>query len=265
LPDALEARAAAAQARYELASIQGLEETAHGALATVLGVSPTVPFRVQDVTGAAVATAPFFPTIDEPIQALMARALSQRPDLLVQLAHIEAADATIRQARAAFKPVVAVSGDWGHSNGIGQQRGDPEVHSSIYPYQAQVKLNWNIFDGGARRSEVARAVSEKGEAQAQILASRDQIENEIWTAYSHVKTARELQGAADELLEAAERSYTAATESFQAGVRTFIDVTSAQRDLARARTARVTARVQLLMSMADLAFRTGDPIPAAQH
>jgi outer membrane protein TolC len=54
-------------------------------------------------------------------------------------------------------------------------------------------------------------------------------------------------------------------EAFQAGVRTFLDVTSAQRDLARARTAQVTARVQLLTSTADLAFRAGDSIPAAQH
>jgi hypothetical protein len=38
--------------RYELASIRGLEEIAHGALATVLGVAPSVPLRVEDVSEA---------------------------------------------------------------------------------------------------------------------------------------------------------------------------------------------------------------------
>lgn len=260
LPDVLEARAATAQARYELASIQGLEETAHGALATVLGISPTIPFRVQDVT-----SVPTSEAIAEPVQTVIERALAQRPDLLAQVARLQAADAEIRQARAAYKPVLAFGGEWGHTNAIGQQKGGPEVHSAIFPYQAQFKLSWNIFDGGARHGEVARAVSGKREAQSQVAAARDRIENEIWTAYSRLKTAQAQQAAADALLEAANQSYSAATEAFQAGVRTFIDVTSAQRDLARARTARVTARVQLLNSMADLAFRAGDPIPAAQH
>ena len=44
LPDVLEARAATAQAQYELASVQGLEEIARGALATILGVSPAACF-----------------------------------------------------------------------------------------------------------------------------------------------------------------------------------------------------------------------------
>jgi outer membrane protein TolC len=260
LPDALEARAAAAQARYELASIQGLEEIAHGALATVLGVPPAIPFRIQDVSGVPVPKA-----IDEPVQTVMERAITQRPDLMAQVANVVATDAAIRQARSAYNPVLTFSGSWGHTNAIGEQKLDPEVHSAIYPYQAQLTLSWNIFDGGARQNEVARAASEKREAQAQVTASRDQIQNEIWTSWSKLKTAQAQQEAADALLEAASQSYSAAMEAFQAGVRTFIDVTSAQRDLARARTAQVTARVQLLTSMADLAFRTGDSIPAAQH
>lgn len=46
LPDALEARASAAEAQYELASVQGLEEVARGGLATALGVTPTSGFRI---------------------------------------------------------------------------------------------------------------------------------------------------------------------------------------------------------------------------
>ena len=52
LPDVLEARATTAQAQYELASIQGLEAIARGALATVLGASPTGMFRIEDVSKA---------------------------------------------------------------------------------------------------------------------------------------------------------------------------------------------------------------------
>lgn len=261
LPDVLEARSAAAQARYELASIQGLVEIERGTLATILGASPALEFRVQDD----VSQVPSPQAIEEPVQTIMARALSQRPDLLAQIARVRETDAEIKQARSAYLPVLSFSSSFGHTNAFGEQRLDPLVHSSIYPYQLQLSAKWNIFEGGARYYETARVTAEKSEAQAQVAAARDQIENEIWTSYSRLKIAQRQQEAADALLEAADQSYAAAMESFQAGVRTFIDVTTAQRDLARARTARVSARVQLLTSMADLAYRAGDPIQAERH
>jgi len=261
LPDVLEARAATAQEQYELASIQGLEAIARGALATVLGASPTGTFRIEDVS-----KAPMPAAAEDPIESVVERAIGQRPDLQAQMALARFADAEINKARSALYPEISFSGDWGHSNGFGQQKNfGPSAQSAIYPYQAQIKITWNVFDGGARRNALALARSEFQEARAQVTLSRDQIENEVWASYTNLKTAQRQQDAANALLEAAQQSYAAATEAFQAGVRTFIDVTTAQRSLARARTAQTTARVQLLSSFADLAFRVGDPTQASQH
>jgi len=261
LPDVLEARATTAQAQYELASIQGLEEIARGALATVLGASPTRMFRIEDVS-----KAPMSVSMEEPMEASVERAIGQRPDLRAQMALIQSADAEIKKARSALYPEISVSGDWGHSNGFGQQKDfGPSAQSAIFPYQAQIRITWNIFDGGARSNALALARSASQEARAQATLSRDEIENQVWTSYSNLKTAQKQQEAANALLEAAQQSYAAATEAFQAGVRTFIDVTTSQRGLARARTAQVTARIHLLSSMATFAFQAGDPIQTAQH
>jgi outer membrane protein TolC len=260
LPDVLEARAETAQARYELASIHGLEDIAHGVLANVLGVAPSVAFRVEDVS-----KAPLPATVEQSVQTIIARALTQRPDLLAEVARVRSADAAIRAARSAYYPMFGVSGDWGHRNSYGSQNFNPAISSHVYPYSAQLNLSWTIFDGGSRRNELARAEAERGEAKARTAISRDQIENEIWTAYSNLKTAQDRREAAGALLQAAEQSYSAATRSFQAGVRTFIDVTTAQRDLARARTTEAGARIEVLIALADLAFRAADPIGAAQH
>lgn len=260
LPDVLEARAATAQAQFELASIRGLEEIAHGVLATTIDAAPSAPFQVADVS-----KGPLPSTVNEIVEVVMDRALRQRPDLLAQIARIRSASAEIRSARSAYYPRLSFSGEWGHRNSYGSQNFNPTIPSQIYPYTAQLNLSWTVFDAGARRNQLERAEAQYGQAQAQAAFSRDQIENEIWTSYSNLTTARRQQEAADALLAAAEQSYSAATESFQAGVRTFIDVTTAQRELARARTAQAAARVQVLTSLADLAFRAGDPIRAAQH
>jgi outer membrane protein TolC len=260
LPDVLEARAATAQVRYELASIRGLEDIAHGVLANVLGMAPSVPFRVEDVS-----KAPLPETVEQSVQTIIARALTQRPDLLAEVAHLRSTDAAILEAHSAYYPTFSFSGDWGHRNSYGSQNFNPIISSHIYPYSAQLNLSWTIFDGGSRRNELARAEAQRGEAKARVAVSRNQIENEIWTAYCNLKTAQDRRAAADALLQAAEQSYSAATRSFQAGVRTFIDVTTAQRDLARARTAEAAARIEVLIALADLAFRAADPIRAAQH
>jgi outer membrane protein len=260
LPDVLEARATSAEAQYELTSIKGLEQISRGGLATVLGVSPAAEFAVADMSKTIAPEA-----LEAPVQTVMLRALAQRPDFLSQIAQLRTADADIAEARAAYYPVLSVSAEWGHRNSYGTQLNGPWVSSQIYPYSAQLDFHWTIFDGGARRNELKRAEAQQKEAEASATAARDQIENEVWTSYSNLKTAEARQEAAAALLESAQKSYDAATEAFQAGVRTFIDVTSAQRQLARARSAQAVARIEVLNGLADLAFHAGDPIPGAER
>lgn len=258
LPDVLETRAASAQARYELASVQSLEQVARGVLATILGVAPSSSFHIQQIANLSPAQA-----IEEPVQTAIERALLQRPDLLAQAEHLRAAAAQVKEARSAYYPALSFSGNWGHSNGFGAQDFGPTVRSSIYPYQAQFKLSWDVFDGGARRNDLARAESSRREAQSQLANLRDQVEDEVWSSYYDVKAAQAQEDAAEALFQAADQSYQAATQAYQLGVRTLIDVLNAQRDLARARTAQVTARTELLTRLADFASRVGDLLQGA--
>jgi outer membrane protein TolC len=82
----------------------------------------------------------------------------------------------------------------------------------------------------------------------------------VWTAYTNLVTAFRQREAATALLEAATQSYAAALESYGFGVRNLLDVTAAQKVLAQARSTDVLARTQVLSTLADLAFRTGDAI-----
>jgi outer membrane protein len=60
------------------------------------------------------------------------------------------------------------------------------------------------------------------------------------------------------LLTASQQSYEAAHESYGYGVRSLLDVVSAQKALAQARSEDIFARTNLLLQATDLAFRTGD-------
>ena len=123
-------------------------------------------------------------------------------------------------------------------------------------------LNWTVLEGGARRNRLAQAEAHIRQAKAEVSATRDRIEDQVWTAYSNLNTAFRQRQAASELVTSATQSYSAALESYNYGVRNLLDVTSAQKVLAQARSTDILARTQVLAALADVAFRTGDAIQA---
>ena len=252
LPDVLEARSATAQAEYDLQSVLGAEEIARGDLATVLGTHPTVVIHVQPLGQLAIPES-LGTSVDQEID----RAFAQRPDLMQQMAEIRRANAGVKEARAAFYPNLHLDVRPSVQSLYALQQTLPWAHRADLEGSLSVNLRWTVFDGGARKNNLTKAEANVRAAEAQVSASRDQIADEVWGAYSNVKTALRQRQAAIALLAAASQSYAAALESYNYGVRSFLDVTAAQRTLAQARSTDVSARTQVLTTLVDLAFGTG--------
>src|SRR5271170_4795819 len=255
LPDVLEARSATAQAEYELQAVLGAEQIAQGDLATSLGTSPTIAILVQPLKDLPIPDA-----IADSVEAVIDRALTQRPDLMQQVAQIRSANARVKEARSVFYPVMNVSARPAGQSLYGLQQTFPWGHTAGLGGELALSVNWTVFDGGARRNSLAQAQANERAAQAQVNTARDQIADQVWAAYSNLNTAFRQHKAAESLLEASSKSYDAALESYNYGLRNFLDVTAAQHTLAQARSADVFARTQVLAAFVDLAFRTGDAV-----
>jgi outer membrane protein len=252
LPDVLEARSATAQQQYDLQAALGAEEIARGDLAAALGTRATVAIHVQPISQLSIPE-----SIGDSVDQAIDRAFEQRPDLMQQMAEIRRANASVKETRTAFYPTVTFSASPIAQSLYGLQQTLPWARTADLLGGLSVNLNWTLFDGGARKNNLARAEANARAAEAQVSASRDQIANEVWRAYSNVRTALRQRQAAIALLEAASQSYAAALESYNYGVRSFLDVTAAQRTLAQARSSDVLARTQVLTNLVDLAFGTG--------
>src|ERR1700740_2207108 len=255
LPDVLEARSATAQAEYELQAVLGVEEIAHGNLATALGTTPPIAIRVQPLRELTIPS-----TIDDTVNSVMDRALAQRPDLLQRVADVQAAKARVKEARASYYPSLNFTASPTAQSLYGLQQQLPWGQTAGLAGGMAFSLNWTVFDGRARKNRLAQAEANVHEAEAQIHVSRDQIANEVWAAYSDLNTALRQREAAIALLEATGRSYDAALESYNYGLRNLLDLTAAQRTLAQARSTDVFARTRVLTTLAALAFRAGDSI-----
>jgi outer membrane protein len=256
-PDVLEATAARAQADYDLQSAVGAEDIARGNLATVMGLPAGTVIGVQGIHELSTPTA-MVDSVDQEID----RAFAQRPELLEQVARVRAANASIKQARSTYFPTLGFSGDGGLARAYGQQDLLPGSYAQGETWAVGLQLKWTLFDGGRREHDVAQAKAERAAALAGIDALRDQIGDEVWASYANMKTALRQQQAAASLLIASDQSYEAARESYGYGVRNLLDVVSAQKTLAQARSEDILARTQLLLQVSDLAFRTADLIQA---
>ncbi len=256
-PDVLEARSATAQAQFDLQSAIGAGEIARGDLAAALGTSASVAVKVEPVTSLSTPA-----SMNDTVEQLIDRALQQRPDLLQQVADLRVREAAVKEAHAAYYPKLTVGAIAGQQYLYGFQEQLPSTQTSLFAGSAAATLNWTIFDGGARRSNLAQAEANGRATAAQIDSTRNQISDEVWRAYSNVKTALRQRQAATSLLQSAEESYSAALEAYNYGVRNLLDVTNAQRVLAQARSTDITASTQVLTTLADLAFRTGDLLRA---
>jgi outer membrane protein len=260
LPDVLEARSATAQAEYDLQSVLGAEQIARGDLATAVGDRASLTLNVQPLD-----QLPMPNSISDTVDAAIDRALSQRPDLMQQVAEIRSADARVKEERAAYFPTLSFAVSPAEQALYGYQSPYPSTHTTELGGAMSVGLQWTVFDGGARKNKLLEARANVREAEAQAKVKGNQIADEVWTAYSNLNTALRQRQAAVALLEAASQSYDAALQSYNYGVRSLLDVTAAQRTLAQARSADVFARTQVLTSFAGVAFRTGDSIQSTRR
>jgi len=253
IPDVLNARAETSQAVFDRESADGDEKIARVTLTEEVGVEPS-----PDITIDAAASAPLPSELATSIDALINRAIADRPDLAAQVAEIRAADDAIRAARAEYWPQITLQGsaaqtsiwptaDYGQLGNVSQPT-----------WAGALNIQWRIFDGGERKNEVAKAESKKREAQNELREKRDQATREVWTAYISFRTALRKQQAAVALLESASASYFASLDAYKYGVKNLIDVVTAERQLAQARLSSVSARSQLFLEAVDLEFVTGN-------
>jgi outer membrane protein len=254
-PDVLEVRSATAQAEYDLQAILGAEEIARGDLASAIGASAATVIQVQSLD-----QIPSRESIGDTVDQAINRALEQRPDLMQQVAEIQSENARVQEARAAYYPALTLNVTPAIPSLYGLQSPYPWSHTADLVGELRFDLQWTVFDGGARKNRVAQAQADVHAAEARVNVKRNQIADQVWTAYSNLNTAFRQRQSAVALLEASSQSYNAALQSYGYGVRNLLDVTAAQRTLAQARSADVLARTQVLTAFAELAFRTGDSI-----
>ena len=253
LPDVLNARAETSQAVFDEESADGDEKIARVTLTEAVGADPS-----PDIVIDGQRSAPLPESLTMSIEALIDRAMENRPELMAQTLRIRSAEARIRAARAEYKPQIVLSGS------AAQTAVWPAAdHGQLGPaneptWSVALGVHWRIFDGGSRKNELLIAESKRREAEDELTVEHDRTTREVWTAYIGFRTALRKHDAAVALLESANASYSASLDAYKYGVKNLVDVVTAEKQLAQARLSSVSARSELFLEAVNLEFATGN-------
>jgi outer membrane protein len=253
LPDVLNARAETSQAAFDLEAADGDENIARVTLAEAIGVEPSPNIAID-----AQKNAPLPDALVLPIDELIERAMADRPDLAAQVSEIRAADDEVRSAKAEYRPKIVLSADGAQTAVWPTADNGLLGYANIPTWTASVGIEWKIFDGGARKNELAIAESKSREARDELTEKHDRAQREVWTAFIAFRTARRQEQAAIALLDSASVSYSASLDAYKYGVKNLVDVVTAEKQLALARLSSVSARSQLFLQAVQLEFATGN-------
>jgi multidrug efflux system outer membrane protein len=240
----LDVRTAEAQlltARFNLSSARLQRARAENALVLLVGqplpadLPPPRPLDAQELLS------------DLP-PGIPSEVLLRRPDILAAEHALQAANATIGAARAAFFPSISLTGFRGSSSG--ELDGLLGTGSGLWSFAPQIRLP--IFAGGALRASLDAATVRKS-----IQVAR--YERAIQAAFREVADALLARAALDEQLEAQrarvaaeQRRYELSELRYAKGVDSYLGVLQAQRDLFAAQQILIQSRLARLTNLVAL-------------
>jgi multidrug efflux system outer membrane protein len=244
--DVARAETELATTEAELASLSRRRMELENAIAILVGESPT-QFKLPAVEATVWnVKSPAIPA------GLPADLLERRPDVADAERQLASANARIGVAKAAFFPVVRLTGSGGFVSG------DIE---SLFNWESRVwslgpSISLPIFAGGRNIANLnrSRAVYEEAVAKyrQRVLVAFGDVENSL----SGVQFLAVQSAAQDRAVASAQRATELAAERYRAGIVSFLDVVdanrgtlSAQRSQAQLAGQRLIASVQLIKAL----------------
>jgi outer membrane protein len=204
---------------------------------------------------------PSEPTEDLPAQAtgiapqdaLIARALRERPSLVGAEAGLRQARAGLAGARAGYLPSLNLSAS--AADHRASLSGD-----SGRVWQVGARASWDLTDGGVRRARANAARATIREAEAGLRQARQQVRAQVVSAYTLRETAARRLTAAGTEVEASSAALSIVRDRYKAGAALFTELKEAEDRVAQANLAALSARHDIAVAYAALRQAVGGPI-----
>jgi outer membrane protein len=245
--DVLTAQLPVAQAQVTVDQAQNGEAQNVASLLTTMGLPANTPVNLQDDIAVSGTQPKLETVIDE--------ALHERTDLLAAQSQVSSAQASVRAAKLAGWPVIDASGSSGTSSttSAGTRFGAN--------WQLQASLTFPIYSGGLIRSQADQARALEQEAEANLVATRLNVYQNVQQSYLALATAASSLNAAKVALDQARVVLNVTNAQYRAGVTTLPLLLISQSQLTTAQSNYVQALYSFKVAQQNLLFAEGTIAP----
>jgi outer membrane protein len=184
------------------------------------------------------------------VEALVAVAQAGRAERKALVARAAAADAVTGAERGARLPQVALTGSYTYANP--NRDIVPPTTDWKDTWDVGVGLAWNVFDGGRRSANEARARAQADAARQQLRELDRWIRLEVTQRALELRTAEARLGVAERSVGSAAESRRVAGERYREGVIPSSELLDAELAHERAALARTEALAALRLTAAGL-------------
>jgi outer membrane protein len=245
--DRMSAQVNTAARKQELIAAQGDVEIAWAELRADIG-NP-------DLQASALKPIELHAFPESALEAELAQALKNRPDLLATGLVEEAQSQAVAAARSGFGPRISAYGNWEEDRGaIASSGGNNWV--------AGIQIAVDILPFG-KRAQLARAGAGKERAEAQAAMQQQQARVEVSRAHIHKQTAALQLKTANVAMQQAEESLRILKNRYGAGLATMTDVLRAEDASRQSQSNYWHAVYGNAMSYAELLYSRGILTPDA--
>jgi outer membrane protein TolC len=185
------------------------------------------------------------PEVPQDVNALIAQALQNRPEIAEALASEEAAQASIDLAATGLAPNVTISG------GPEIITNDP-TRSNPLNWTATIALTIALFDGGLTAAKVDAARQQLQSTKVSEEQTRQTVELDVRNAYLTLRNATETLRSALAGQASAREALRIANVRFQAGVGTQLEVVTQIQNTATADSNVIQAALNYFVGLAQL-------------
>ncbi len=247
--DVLSSQAQLAQAKEDLIRAQNAVAISQASLNVAMGVPEDSPTQTEGkLAQVQVSVAD--------LSVLQQQALKQRPDYHEAQLQAEKAGNSVSLAKKEFLPRLDMMGSWEKDNQTFAARGGNN-------WVAGATLTFNIFNGGARRAQIAESKAYQRRAEAMRTQMESAVRLQVREAYLNLNAARQRVEVSSDSAAQAEESLRILRNRYDAGLATIMDLLRAETMRTSAQNNHLNAVYDFRLAFAALELATGELGPGS--
>ena len=243
LNDKLQTQTSYEQSKLQVLQMQNAVKQYQGELATTLNLPPSTTFKLKQPPKDRDLTAL---GKKDTLEKMIEQAVRERDEIKAQEMALNATNATLRDLKSSRYGAFSLAAESGYNNSWKSSRS--------YNRDNSIGLNYKIplFTGFNTSYKITAAKYKREQERYNLENLRNQIKNEVWSAYHNYQTAMKSYDVSKKVLKSAEENERVAFRSYEVGSTDIINLLTAETQLAEARDAVINAFYTVLIDKATL-------------